>query len=239
MPLSRMKADRARGIVRLGGAHKGHQEVGRVAIGDEDLLPVEPPAAFHRLGQGFDAVDIASRARLGEGEGGQLLALGHLGQVLLPLLGGAGQGDGVGAQALHGQGHVGRAPHPGEGFPGQAQGQSLDPGTAQVHGQQQLEQPRPGHGLHHLAGNLVGLAVFLGQGAQLFAGEFTAGCGEIFFLVRKHQVHGELLFAVTRQLNGPKGGGNIFDQTRGRSFFMILPVGFLGNSSRKQITGIL
>ena len=72
-----------------GGLGEDGEDLGDAAVGDPDLGAVEDVvlAVGAELGAGLDAAGVGAGGRLGEGEGGKVLAGGHAGQVLL-LLGG-------------------------------------------------------------------------------------------------------------------------------------------------------
>ncbi|GAA3214368.1 hypothetical protein GCM10020256_15150 [Streptomyces thermocoprophilus] len=91
-------------------------------VGDPALVAGEPPAAGTvGLGPQAQCRRVGARVGFGEGEGGNRRAVGDGGQPALALGGGAVGVDGVGAEALEGEGGLGLGAAMGEGLPHQAQ----------------------------------------------------------------------------------------------------------------------
>jgi hypothetical protein len=101
-------------------AGEDHIEVGNAAVGNPGFLPVEHISVALEADFGGHGPHIGAGIRLGEGKCRDELALGHPGQVVALLLGRAVQGNGPGAQALHGEGEVGQAVVIGQGLADQA-----------------------------------------------------------------------------------------------------------------------
>ncbi len=87
------------------GLHSADKEVGAHAVGDEGLGAVDDPAVVDTAGVSADRGDVRARARLGDPERRNPLALDRRAQKALVLVGGAelvygrGRDPGVGAKA--------------------------------------------------------------------------------------------------------------------------------------------
>ena len=75
----------AGGRVRDRGLAEHREDLGDATVGDPDLAAVEDPVRplLIELGPGLDAAGVRTAARLGQGEGSEVLSSGELGQVLL------------------------------------------------------------------------------------------------------------------------------------------------------------
>ena len=92
----------ALGALGLVGHGEDHEDIGNIAVGDEDFGPVHHVVVAFQLGLGLALGGVGTRVGLGEGEGAHLMAGGQHGEVLLLLLLGAVGQDGVAAQAVVG-----------------------------------------------------------------------------------------------------------------------------------------
>ncbi len=100
-------ADAAR--ARVGrGLGEYHVEIRQAAVADPGLAAVEYPAAVGLARAGLHARDVGAGLGLAEREGGDLRAVGHRAQALFALRVAAAERDAAAAQALHGEGEVGK-----------------------------------------------------------------------------------------------------------------------------------
>ena len=98
----------APGARRLAGAGEEDVVIGDAAVRDIGLGAVHAPASAVALCQRLHRGDVGAGARLGEREGGDLLAACHGGEIGLFLRLGAEQRDGARSQSLHGEGEIGQ-----------------------------------------------------------------------------------------------------------------------------------
>ena len=182
------REDRHAGV----GLGRHEQEVGHVAVEHEHLRAGDGVAVAALGGGGLDAALVPLAVGLGEGEGGDRLAGGDAGEVLL--LGGvvAGVEQGAGGEhrgaevrgAQQGPAHL--LEHDGELHEGEAL-------AAELLGDDQALQPElVGHLAPH--GGVVALvgvhqATDLGLG-RLALEELAGDAAELFLLLGKGEVHG-------------------------------------------------
>jgi hypothetical protein len=105
---------------RLPGAGKDHVEIRDAAVRNPGLLAVELIAVAVRMRRTAHGTDIGPGIGFGQGKGGDGSPGSHPRQVVPLLLFRPVQRDGTAAQALHGEGEIGQAGMPRQGFTDQA-----------------------------------------------------------------------------------------------------------------------
>ena len=100
----------ALGARRLAGAGEEDVEIGDAAVGDIGLGAVDDDSRRRSArGAGLHRGDVRAGGRLGQREGGDLLALGDRRKIRLFLRFGAEQADRARSEPLHGEGEIGEA----------------------------------------------------------------------------------------------------------------------------------
>ena len=98
----------AAGAGRFAGTGEDHIEIGNAAVGDEGLLAVDHVVAALGPRRGGHGGDVRAGLGLGQREGGDGGALGDARQIAAPELVRTGKRDRAAAEALHGEGEVGK-----------------------------------------------------------------------------------------------------------------------------------
>ena len=106
----------AAGAGRFAGTGEDHVEVGNAAVGDEGLLAVDHVVAALGPRRGGHGGDVRAGLGLGQREGGDGGALGDARQIAAPELVRTGERDRAAAEALHGEGEVGKPAVPRQCF---------------------------------------------------------------------------------------------------------------------------
>ena len=139
------------------------------AVADPGLFAVEDVAVAVEYGSGGEGGDVGAGLLFAEGEGGEVFAGADGGEEAGLLFGGAEEGDGSGAEALHGEGEVGEAGEAGEGFAEDAEGADVERGA--VRGAGVVEEAGLAHGPGEAGDGAVGVVV-VGEA-------FGVGCGPV------------------------------------------------------------
>ena len=101
---------------RVIGARKDTIEVGDPAVGDPHLLAIESPAIIHARSAHGEGGGVGAGVRFREREGGDRLPARDLGEPGLLERVVPGEGEGTGAEPLHGEGEVSEGVMRGEGL---------------------------------------------------------------------------------------------------------------------------
>ena len=152
------KRGEALGAGAFAGAREHHVEIGDAAVGDPGLLAVEHKAVAVALGGHRDIGDVGAGFLLGQREGGDGAAAARALEPVA-LLGVAEQADRPGAEALHGEGEIGKPIVARQRFADEAERAHVERGRRVGIGRGVREPAVAAELLHEIAAGRIDVAV--------------------------------------------------------------------------------
>ena len=176
--------DQAGPLGALAGIGLGDHDhaIGVLAVGDVSLGAVDHPVVAFERGGGADALQIAARARLGHGDGGDHVARDHAGEIFGALLVGPQPLEIIGGDVVL-QRETGRAAEIGQFLGDHAVEAEIEPQPAVFLGDGGAQHPRLAQRLPRLAPDDALFLVAIEIGCHVFGEDLADGAAEGFVVV--------------------------------------------------------